>query len=143
MKERGTITEYMSEIAKNTRTQDNRITDQPMFAVQEEYREYGIDPDYSNDGYMWVNSDGEEPDERTEKRLDALVCGFRDIDKYGYRRVYYRIRWEFVMACFTEAGCKEHIRINGHNLCKPRIYAYGSYRNPEYQAIRNFLINNA
>jgi len=28
----------------------------------------------------------------------------------------------------------------GHNLNEPRIYATGSYRNNEFRAVRNFLV---
>jgi hypothetical protein len=47
--------------------------------------------------------------------------------------------WDFVTACFTEQGCKDYLARDGHNLKEPRIYAAGSYRNSEWQAVRNYL----
>ena len=45
----------------------------------------------------------------------------------------------FVTACFTEQGCKDFLARDGHNHRRPFIYAFGSYRNGEYQAVRNIL----
>jgi hypothetical protein len=33
--------------------------------------------------------------------------------------------------------------VNGHNLKHPRIYAYGSFRNAEWAAVRDHLISLA
>lgn len=129
-------------IGELLRTQDNRLTDQPLFIVQRRVRHWGIDSEHENDGYVWVETesgDYSEADERTAKRLDALDDDGRSTGKW--EKSYYRQSWEFVTACFTEAGCADHIRMNGHNLGETRIYADGSYRNPEYRAVRDFLMS--
>ena len=47
------------------------------------------------------------------------------------------------MVDFTEDGCKEYLKQNGHNLNKPRIYVESFHRCPEMIAIREFLIATA
>ena len=83
----------------------------------------------------------EEADDEGREELEEL-----DKDgsvPSGWERSYYRDRWEFVTACFTEQGCKDYIAANGHNLTEPRIYAYGSYRNNEFRAVRSALTGMA
>lgn len=130
----------MSELAKIgelIRTQDNRITDQPIFIVQQKRRIYGLDDGYSSD-FVWI--DGEESyteEERAERDAERADDGLPPAE---YRRCGYIDIWEFVTACFTEQGCKDYLRLDGHNLREPRIYAAGSYRNAEFRAVRSFLM---
>lgn len=115
----------MVKIGRLILTQDNRITDQPIFIVQQK-RQYITNPDY-NDGYeVWLDDEGNQVD-RAE----------------GVDKVYVHDVWEFVTACFTEQGCKDYIARDGHNLRDPRIYAAGSYRNDEYRKVRRALIQIA
>lgn len=128
----------LSHIGELIRTQNNRITEAPMFIVQERKRDYGFDLDYC-DEYVWVDAEADyaEATEEESAELDQqdrvgeapdnwLKAGFRD-------------RWEFVTACFTEQGCKDFIAADGHNHGELRIYADGSYRNAEYRLVRDFL----
>ncbi|ENS5648393.1 ead/Ea22-like family protein [Klebsiella pneumoniae] len=117
------------------RTQDNRITDQPMFVVFQKREIIGSD-EHSPSRICWV-WDGEEVSELRAKRLDALYQDGRDTR--GYDRYAMQEVDEFVTACFTEHGCKDYLRQNGHNLRLPYIYACGSFRNNEYQLVRNWL----
>ncbi|HHI3922237.1 TPA: ead/Ea22-like family protein [Klebsiella pneumoniae] len=117
------------------RTQDNRITDQPMFVVFQKSEIIGSD-EHSPSRICWV-WDGEEVSELRAKRLEALYQDGRDTR--GYDRYAMQEVDEFVTACFTEHGCKDYLRQNGHNLRLPYIYACGSFRNNEYQLVRNWL----
>ncbi|MEI0001852.1 hypothetical protein [Klebsiella sp. 97147] len=117
------------------RTQDNRITDQPMFVVFQKREIIGSD-EHSPSRICWV-WDGEEVSELRAKRLEALYQDGRDTR--GYDRYAMQEVDEFVTACFTEHGCKDYLRQNGHNLRLPYIYACGSFRNNEYQLVRNWL----
>ncbi|HCB0034051.1 TPA: ead/Ea22-like family protein [Klebsiella pneumoniae] len=117
------------------RTQDNRITDQPMFVVFQKREIIGSD-EHSPSRICWV-WDGEEVSELRAKRLEALYQDGRDTR--GYDRYAMQEVDEFVTACFTEHGCEEYLRQNGHNLRLPYIYACGSFRNNEYQLVRNWL----
>lgn len=122
-------------IGELIRTQDNRITDQPMFVVFQKREIIGSD-EHSPSRICWV-WDGEEVSELRAKRLEALYQDGRDIR--GYDRYAMQEVDEFVTACFTEHGCKDFLRQNGHNLRQPYIYACGSFRNNEYQLVRNWL----
>ena len=122
-------------IGELIRTQDNRITDQPMFVVFQKREIIGSD-EHSPSRICWV-WDGEEVSELRAKRLEALYQDGRDTR--GYDRYAMQEVDEFVTACFTEHGCKDYLRQNGHNLRLPYIYAYGSFRNNEYQLVRNWL----
>lgn len=126
------------EIGNNIVTQDNRITDAPLFAVERLRKDYGYDPKYA-DEYVWLDTENEhdEASELMAERLDALDKGYRTWK--DWEKIYYKERWEFVMACFTEQGCKDYLERDGHNLGKTRIYAYGSYRNEEYRLVREYL----
>lgn len=122
-------------IGELIRTQDNRITDQPMFVVFQKREIIGSD-EHSPSRICWV-WDGEEVSELRAKRLEALYQDGRDTR--GYDRYAMQEVDEFVTACFTEHGCKDYLRQNGHNLRLPYIYACGSFRNNEYQVVRNWL----
>lgn len=93
------------------RTQDNAITAHPLFAVQQERRIYGLDPGYSD--LIEVTEEGDE--------------------------VRYHVEWEVVTVCFTRKGAEQYLRVNGHNLWNPRIYAMSAYRNAEMIALREWL----
>ncbi|MBZ7244100.1 ead/Ea22-like family protein [Klebsiella michiganensis] len=122
-------------IGELIRTQDNRITDQPIFVVFQKREIIGSD-EHSPSRICWV-WDGEEVSELRAKRLEALYQDGRDTR--GYDRYAMQEVDEFVTACFTEHGCKDYLRQNGHNLRLPYIYACGSFRNNEYQLVRNWL----
>ena len=134
--------EDIKKIAELIKTQDNRITDQPLFIVQREVKDYGYDSGWS-DNYVWVNSaDSEECVDEDDELYEKLNEDEDNGEDMGdWYRCYYKKRWEFVTACFTEQGCKDHIAANGHNIGKNRIYADGSFRNFEYQAVRNYLLS--
>lgn len=134
------VPDELLKIGNLIRTQDNRVTDQPLFAVMQK-REYVGHEDYSAGGHAriaWVDECGCEADERTSRRLESLNNACRDTRSWARLKMFEVD--EFVTACFTEQGCKDHIAINGHNLNKPFIYAFGSFRNAEYRAIRDWLI---
>lgn len=133
----------MKKIGELIKTQDNRLTDQPIFIVEKSVMVI-TDPDYGFDKEEWVNTeskDHEVANETRHRRLNALAKDFRDTG--DWKKFYLKETWQFVTACFTEQGCKNFLEINGHNISKSRIYAYGSFRNEEYQAVRKMLMNAA
>lgn len=124
-------TAILNEISERLRNQDNRCTADPMFCVQEKKRDVGYDADYSDkrcwhDGEKTIYDDDPAFREPTGEQWD--VFGYVD-------------RWETVMVAFTEEGCKEYIRLNGHNhRGEIRIYAMSFRRCPEMLAIRSALL---
>ncbi|WP_062266960.1 hypothetical protein [Endozoicomonas arenosclerae] len=133
----------LKEIGSLINTQDNRITDHPIFVVEKSVMVI-TDGDYHYDKEEWVNTesgDYEVASETKSKRLNLLEEGCRDTG--DWKKFYLLETWQFVTACFTEQGCKDFLAINGHNIGRNRIYAYGSFRNKEYQTVRNYLMDKA
>ncbi len=155
----------IQEISHNLCTQDNRITVDPIFVVEEEKFIYGVDPDFSSDGYVWVNQDSLYGDkiEATEEEAALLEEYVEDPDKFWnnhpqndngcmlldsddefdpteWEMVYYIKQWVFVTACLTEAGCLEFINRDKHNHGNMRIFAYGSYKNNEWHEVRKHFM---
>lgn len=124
-------------IGENIRTQDNRITSDPMFYVYQK-REIVVDADYDHDRIVWVDEDGNEANKRHSRRLELLHENFREPPE-KWRRVAVKDIDEFVTCCFTEQGCKDYLAVNGHNLRLPFIYVKSGFRNAEYIGIRNWL----
>lgn len=127
----------IQEIAEQLRTQNNRITDQPMFVVQELKRDYGYDTGWGGT-VAWI-SDGDEVDADKAAELQKTYDE-TGAEPDGYTLTGYVDRWEFVTACFTEQGCKDFIASDKHNHKELRIYAYGSYRNNEFRTVRDMLM---
>jgi hypothetical protein len=129
----------LAAIGEQISTQDNRCTDQPLFAVMEKRGMITLDT-HDHDRIEWVETtsgDYCEADETKARRLEALHQGHRDTP--GWERYAVKDVDVFVTACFTEQGCKDFLSRDGHNHRRPFIYAFGSYRNSEYQAVRNWL----
>ncbi|EMK9582540.1 ead/Ea22-like family protein [Escherichia coli] len=124
-------------IGENIRTQDNRITSDPMFCVYQK-REIVVDADYDYDRIVWVDEDGNEANKRQSRRLELLHENFREPPE-KWRRVAVKDIDEFVTCCFTEQGCKDYLAANGHNLRLPFLYVKSGFRNAEYIGIRNWL----
>ncbi len=114
-------------IADNIRTQDNRITSEPMFCVYQK-REIAVDSDCDYDRIVWVDEDGNEASELKSARLELLHENFREPPD-GWRRVAVKDVDDFVTCCFTEQGCKDYLACNGHNLRLPFIYVKSGFRN--------------
>jgi hypothetical protein len=124
-------------LGKLLREQDNRMTHNPIFIVQQKRRIEG----YENASeYTWF--DGENnvvTDADKIEELDDFESMGLDLE--GYYKVGYYEYWEFVTACFTEEGCKDYLRQNRHNLGETRVYTASGYRNDEWETIRQFLMS--
>ena len=129
----------LSAIGELIVSQDNRCTDQPLFAVMEKRGVLTLDT-HDHDRIEWVETESGdycEADESKARRLEALHQGHRETP--GWERYAIKDIDVFVTACFTEQGCKDFLERDGHNHRRPFIYAFGSYRNGEYQMVRNWL----
>lgn len=135
-------------IAANLHTQDNRITESPVFVVQQKCRIYGLE---ESDTYIWIDECGEEVDDRMAVALDCADQDNQDtvldpdnlecqLDMDNYRKSYYRDDHVFVQPFFTEHGAQEYIRINSHNLREPRICVESGWRNEEWRMVREHLM---
>lgn len=138
------IPESFKTISENIRTQNNRATSHPLFAVMQK-REIVVDGDYDHDRFVWVDEEGQEATDHQKRRLDLFIKNFREPPRQ-WRHLAVKEINEFVTACFTEQGCKDYLNANGHNLRYPFIYVFSAYRNAEFIAIREWLakgINDA
>ncbi len=141
--------EFIGRMAEQVRTQDNAITADPIFYVQRSRRIYGVDSTYT-DNTVWIE-DCEEVTEEHSKKLDEWedtgkwddpegeYCNPKKCTRTGYFDI-----WENVQPFFTRAGAEHYIKINGHNIFgphPPRIYVDSAYRNAEWRAMRNLLLN--
>lgn len=128
-------TPELRAIGERLRTQDNRITADPIFLIRGLKRVYGMDP-ATHDYYIWVDTDnsGEEveaPEDEENPPKNLEKC-------------YYMEHWVTLKMAFTQHGCEEHLRINGHNYKqsykKVDIFADSLWRMPEMIVIRNALM---
>ena len=128
-------TPELRAIGEQLRTQDNCCTKDPIFQVRGRRRIYGMDPDYGSDQFEWIAT-----------MDDFMVVDppeDEDNPPEGIEKLCYTTVDEILCACFTRAGCEEHLRRNRHNYRnydKVWIYADSLSRNPEMIAIRNALI---
>lgn len=121
--------------------QYNRGIDQPIFLVQQKVKEWGYNIDYGDD-FAWVENKSGNYREANEEEHNALQALAAACEKTpGWNRLRFRYKWEFVTACFTEQGCKDYIKENGHNMKEARIYAWSSSGNVEFQAVRRAIID--
>lgn len=128
-------------IGELLRTQNNQYTDQPMFVVQQKRLIVGLDADYSqgDEDIVWSIDDCQYF--AGEPEFEEMERGYQENSEVpdDWHRTSFTTQWEYVTACFTEQGCKDYLKLDGHNLKEPRIYAEGSYRNEEYRTLRNWL----
>jgi hypothetical protein len=116
----------LMDIARQLRDQDNRCTHEPMFCVQQKHREVGFDPAYSSET-VWIDMQSGDYEEVPPETPGAQEFGYKDY-------------WETVMVCFTEPGCQDYLKANGHNLKEPRIYVESFTRCDEMIRIRHALL---
>lgn len=129
----------LAAIASRLTSQDNRITDRPIFIVEERRRLYGMDPEYADDGgIVWRHWGGHEADADEHSTLESN-WDETEAEPDGWTRTTYIDQWHFVTACFTEKGCEEYIERMKHRHGELRIFAAGSYRNEEWQTIHGLL----
>lgn len=123
-------------ISERLKTQDNRITQNPMFCVQEKKRLVGLDAAYS-ENRCWHDSANHET-------IYDDAKDFKEPEGEEWEEFGYIDQWFTVMVAFTEAGCEEYLRLNGHNhRGETRIYVESFNRCPEMIAIREALMANS
>ena len=123
----------LASIGSRLLTQDNRMTQNPMFCVQIKVRDTGYDIRCCDNKCWW-----------NVGRLECVYDEPENLD--GWEEFGYKDRWETVMVAFTEKGCQEFLELDGHNVRRRacdgevRIYVDSFNRCPEMIAIRKDLI---
>lgn len=130
----------LHEIGERIRTQDNRITADPIFLVEEQVRIYGIDTNY-DPKIAWLHEDESvEVEPRKAKRLEAKFQETGDDSPDGYQRVGYAEEWRYVQPFFTEAAADLYVKTKSHrHRGKLRTFADSGHSNPEWKAMRAYL----
>ncbi|QIF45275.1 hypothetical protein [Aeromonas veronii] len=132
------LPELLQRVQHSLNTQHGRFTADPLYCVFSK-REIVVDADYDHDRIFWWNQERHiEASETTERRLELLRSDGRETGdwvKLAVKEISH-----FETACFTEQGCKDFLEIQGHNLCKPFIYATSLFRNREMIALREALM---
>lgn len=146
--------EELKNIAKELKTQDNRITQDPIWCVYEK-REVGRPEDCGN--YRgWVADEGMIKDDLAEELAEEWRAENKDEDgdlddrdwedilkeELGYREVSYDIedvRVDQGQYYFTEKAAQNHLELNDHHYNKPYTYVESAWRNPEWVLIREVL----
>lgn len=141
--EAATNDQLLRGLAENLRTQDNAITENPIFLVQQRRRIWGYNSDdYSQEdcvvGIAWFNEDDDEADDKQVKSLRRYWSMHHETPE-GWRRVGFIDIWEFVQPFFTRAAAELYIEQNHHNLRDPRVYVASGYRNEEWKFLRGFI----
>ena len=138
----------LAETGENLRTQDNRITEAPAFCVQVLERIGPMAPGQTGNTMFYDSANGivHYRDDSDNSRWRELMAMYEDGDDCLPDDIEvgdYCERWHTVQTCFTEAGCKRYLELDGHNLrhySGVRIYAESFRRNPEMLAIRKALM---
>ena len=124
----------LRQIGHRLRTQDNRCTADPIFQVRGKERIYGLDRSLIAQA-VWKDDEW--------NTVEIPEDADPDEPPRGLTVVRYITIWRVLMVAFTEEGCKEHLRLNGHNyrhFDEVDIYADSLNRCPEMIAIREFLM---
>ena len=139
---------FIREMGERLRTQDNRITADPLFCVFQK-RTIVVPDEYDHECIEWFSGDDQcTADEEEAERLEELRSDMESdywhedtipLDGKEFRRIAVAEYDEFVTASFTEDDANDHIRMNGHNLRKPFVFVTSLYRTPEMIELREWL----
>lgn len=103
-------------------------TSYPVFVVQEVKRIYGVNEDYSWDGFReHIFMDSEEFDDIEEVR-EYLEEDDVEFDDDRIEIVYSARTWVDVNHHLTRESAERYIDKNSHNLSSPRVYVKSNNR---------------
>lgn len=148
---------FISELSKEIKSQDNRGTAFPYFFQVQEDEQIGV-PDgcgeiaWVSDGETILKTDdeikeavfewnnwtiGNVSDEKKYKMLDQF--DIEEITEENYRKVNISTTQKYSNCFFTYKAYEEHVRKNGHNLNNPKSFLFHAYRNTEMEMLFKFL----
>jgi hypothetical protein len=148
--------EKLIALSNQMNSQDHRATAMPyIFQVRETKKVYGVDSEFSFDGFIWVSDECSEISAQSDIKsmIEALENNEVDFDKEntsesdleilmeenGYHKIYYKNEEVYSNAFLTEKSCKEHIQANLHHYKNPVDYLSYAFRNPDMELISKFL----
>ena len=75
--------------------------------------------------------------------LQKIADDMKDQDNFATAHPIYYVREEgakVVQPFFSMKAAQAYIEANSHNLTHPHVYVGSAYRNKEWQAVREFLL---
>ena len=145
----------LMEISKDITTQNHACTAQPYFLqIMEKERIYGLSDGY-DEGYVWRYETSHCESDRNsmieelkglevfEEHFDIETLSNDDLEgeleKQGYEKIGYKEVEKFSNCFFSRKNLLEHVRMNDYHYNDPVNYLHHSWRNPEQEAIFEFL----
>jgi hypothetical protein len=124
------------------KTQDNAITADPIFMVQQRHRQYGMDEELC-EHYCFVHaddSDHEVNEESDPTRFERFSDDdFGEDDPEFWTRTGYVDTWQNIQPFLTREAAEEFRKREAHNLGETRVYVESAYRNQEWRWLRALL----
>lgn len=153
------VYEFLINLSKEIRDQDNRGTAFPYFYQIQQEKEVPV-PEGCGDE-VWV-MDG-EVHLRTEEDIREAVFEYKcwnldsksDQDKYlnltsweveeilsvNYRKFDVSIEHSYSNMFLTHKAYLDHVKCNGHNLNNPKSFLFYAYRNSEMSQLIDFILS--
>lgn len=142
--------DFLRNLSKELKTQDNRSTANPVFCVHE--KKIVFCPDdcgdtnwFDNEGNMVSDKDIKEIiQEYLEDNKDSSILDEEDIlEELEYRKFSYNIENVKVsgQSYFTEKAAQRHIDQNHYHYKEAFVYAESAWRNYEFQKLREILLS--
>lgn len=142
------IPAHILALSQQLHTQDNRCTDNPIFQVRD-VKQVPCLPEHADDTH-WRDEEGSAVlDEELIKTLeDASLGGSyytleddEDAPPYTYHCTHTKTLRQVVATFMTQQAADAWVKANEHRHNALEIYIDSGFRNPEWQAIRDFLMS--
>jgi hypothetical protein len=156
---------------QNILTQNHLSTEAPVYVVYSK-QEICVDGDFEFDKIVYVKSDDSDYPELTYEEFEELEgeynratdyrsvqidssgnevthempkdpCSDEDFDPDDWEKRYIKFVDKFEQAFFIRKNAEEFIDRQKHRMVDPYIFVESAYRNPEWQQIRELLIDKA
>lgn len=139
---------YILALSQQLHTQDNRCTSHPIFQVRD-VKQVPCLPEHADDTHWWDEEGSAVLDEELIKTLeDASLGGSyctleddEDAPPYTYHCTYTKTLRQVVATFMTQQAADAWVKANEHRHNALEIYIDSGFRNPEWQAIRDFLMS--
>lgn len=130
----------LRQIGAEMVTQDNLMTNIPLFNVYELRKEPGYMPEFAQ-GMVWYGTSYREViyEERIQRELDAEFSK-TGIEPEGYKKVGFRDKKSYVTTFFTMKAAEQFIKENGRNLVRPFVYVDSGWNNEEMVEMRSAIL---
>lgn len=144
------IPAYILALSQQLHTQDNRCTSHPIFQVRD-VKQVPCLPENADDTHWWDADGYLVLDEELIKTLEeegqwdsfesVLLEDEDGVHSARYTRTHTKTLRQVVEVFMTNEAAEFWVAQNEHRHNALEIYVASGFRNPEWQAIRDFLIS--